>query len=78
MLEVGGQEIMDPQCLEDHIIDYYKHLFGSAKVVDMHLDLDLWPNDTTRKPSFYDNNPHDGTNYCHIIYHNMTQRSVAS
>ena len=33
---------------------------------------------TTKNPSFYDNNPHDGRNYCHIIYHNMTQKSVVS
>ena len=33
---------------------------------------------TLKKPSFYDNNPHDGRNYCHIIYHNMTQKSIAS
>ena len=33
---------------------------------------------TTRNPSFYDKNPHDGANFGHIIYHNMTQKSIAS
>jgi hypothetical protein len=33
---------------------------------------------TTRNTSFYDKNPHDGVNFCHIIYHNMTQKFVAS
>jgi hypothetical protein len=43
LLEVNGQEITDPQCLKAHITYYYKQLFGSAEVADMHLDLDLWP-----------------------------------
>lgn len=43
MLEVDGQEIVDPHCLKVHITDYYKQLFRSAEVADMHLDLDLWP-----------------------------------
>jgi len=43
MLEVDGQETVDPQCLRTHITDYYKMLFGSVEVADMHLDADLWP-----------------------------------
>jgi len=33
---------------------------------------------TTRIPSFYDENAHDGANICHIMYDNMTPNSVAS
>jgi hypothetical protein len=33
---------------------------------------------STRNPSFYDKNPHDGANFYHIMYHNMTQKSIAS
>jgi hypothetical protein len=43
MLEVDGQEVVDPKILKDHVTDYYKQLFGSVKVVDMHLDAGLWP-----------------------------------
>jgi hypothetical protein len=43
MLEVDGQEVVDPKILKDHVTNYYKQLFGSVKVVDMHLDAGLWP-----------------------------------
>ena len=42
MLEVDNQEVIDPQHLRDHVTKYYKQLFGSAEVADMHLDLELW------------------------------------
>lgn len=41
MLEVDNQEVIDPQHLRDHVTKYYKQLFGSAEVADMHLDLEL-------------------------------------
>lgn len=43
MLEIEGQEEVDPVHLKDHITDYYKQLFGKVEVADMHLDPDLWP-----------------------------------
>jgi hypothetical protein len=43
MLKIDGQEEIDPNCLKDHITDYYKQLFGRAKVAQMPLDPDLWP-----------------------------------
>jgi len=43
MLEVDGQETVDPQSLRSHITDYYKSLFGSEKVADMHLEANLCP-----------------------------------
>jgi len=43
MLEVNGQEVVEPHSLRAHITDYYKRLFGSEDVADMHLDRDLWP-----------------------------------
>ena len=43
MLEVNGQEVVEPDSLKDHITEYYKRLFGSEDVADMHLDRDLWP-----------------------------------
>ena len=43
MLEVNGQEVVEPGSLRDHITDYYKRLFGSEDVADMHFDRDLWP-----------------------------------
>lgn len=41
-LEVDGEEVVDPQSLRAHIIDYYKSLFGSEEVADMHLDVNMW------------------------------------
>jgi len=43
MLEVNGQEVVEPGSLRDHIMEYYKKLFESEEVADMHLDRDLWP-----------------------------------
>ena len=43
MLEVNGQEVVEPDSLRDHITEYYKRLFGSEDVADMYLDMDLWP-----------------------------------
>jgi len=43
MLEVNSQEVVEPGNLRDHIMDYYKRLFGSEDVADMYLDMDLWP-----------------------------------
>jgi hypothetical protein len=43
MLEVEGQDVIEPQSLRSHVTEYYKKLFGSEDVADMHLDLDLWP-----------------------------------
>ena len=42
MLEVNGQEVVEPHSLRAHITDYYKRLFGSEEVPNMHLDKDLW------------------------------------
>ena len=41
MLEVNGQEVVEPDSLRDHITEYYKKLFGSEEVADMHLERDL-------------------------------------
>lgn len=43
MLEIDGHEEVDPDCLKDHITNYYKQLFGRTEVADMRLDPDLWP-----------------------------------
>lgn len=43
MLEVDGQETVDPQCLKEHITNYYKQLFRSEEVAGIHLDMGLWP-----------------------------------
>ena len=51
MLEVEGQEVIDPTCLKNHITSYYKHLFGKATTADMHLELDMWPADQQILPS---------------------------
>ena len=42
MLAVKGQEVVEAQCLKEHITSYYKQLFGDAEVASMHLDQDLW------------------------------------
>jgi hypothetical protein len=43
MLEIDGQEEVDPVRLKDHITDYYKQLFGKVEAADMRLDPNLWP-----------------------------------
>lgn len=42
-MECNGQSIVEPQLLKDHITYYYKQLFGSVEVANMHLDLEMWP-----------------------------------
>ena len=51
MLEVEGQEVIDPTYLKNHITNYYKQLFDKATTVDMHLELDMWPADQQILPS---------------------------
>ena len=41
MLEVNVQEMVEPEELKAHITDYYKCLFGSRELADMHLVMDL-------------------------------------
>ena len=43
MLEIDGQEEIEPNLLKSHITEYYKTLFGRAEVAQMHLDPDIWP-----------------------------------
>jgi len=42
MLKVDGQEVLEPQSSRLHITEYYKKLFGSEDVADMHLEMDVW------------------------------------
>jgi hypothetical protein len=41
ILEVEGQEVMEPQSLRSHITEYYMKLFGSEDVAVMHLEMYL-------------------------------------
>jgi uncharacterized protein (DUF362 family) len=50
MLEVDGQETIDPQSLRTHITNYYKSLFGSEEVANKHLEVNLWPNSQQIQP----------------------------
>lgn len=42
-LEYEGQCLIEPQLLREHITDYYKQLFGSVELADIHLEPDMWP-----------------------------------